>query len=203
MHFEDDRAVVDEPVLEVVDGAVAALDLVLVGELVHASHQHVLVVRAVEDPDHPGVREARSMRHRKSWASSSLVGFLNDVSRRPLGFSRPSAWSITPPLPEVSIPCSTTSNPAGATGVGVGVHPLLQVGELLLPARSVPSWPRCLRAVEEGGVARVQVRERDGSLGEPELVGDGVGHGPSMAQEPPGRAVVGPRRRVSLASAAS
>ncbi len=49
------------------------------------------------------------MRHRKSWASSSLVGFRNDVCLIPLGFSSPSACWITPPLPEVSMPCSTTS----------------------------------------------------------------------------------------------
>ena len=49
------------------------------------------------------------MRHRKSWASSSSVGFLNDFSRNPLGLSWPSALSMTPPLPEVSMPWSTTS----------------------------------------------------------------------------------------------
>ena len=49
------------------------------------------------------------MRHRKSWARSSSVGALKLVIRTPCGSTRPIVWRSTPPLPLVSMPCSTSS----------------------------------------------------------------------------------------------
>jgi hypothetical protein len=54
--LHDHRARRGQPRLEVVDRAVAPLDLLRRRELAHARDQHVLVVRAVEDPDHAGRR---------------------------------------------------------------------------------------------------------------------------------------------------
>ena len=39
----------------------------------------------------------------------STIGFLNDAMRTPCGFTRPTTCLTTPPLPEVSIPCRTSS----------------------------------------------------------------------------------------------
>src|SRR3954447_20134575 len=49
------------------------------------------------------------MRHRKSCARSSSVGALKLVIFTPCGSTRPTVCRSTPPLPEVSIPCSTSS----------------------------------------------------------------------------------------------
>ena len=49
------------------------------------------------------------MRHRKSWARSSSVGALNEVIWTPWGSTSPTVWRSTPPLPEVSMPWSTSS----------------------------------------------------------------------------------------------
>ena len=48
-------------------------------------------------------------RQRKSWASSVEVGALNDATWTPEGFTPSNTLRIAPPLPEVSMPCSTTS----------------------------------------------------------------------------------------------
>ena len=50
------------------------------------------------------------IRHRKCWSRSSGVGFLNEAICSPCGFTSPATCRITPPLPEVSIPCSTSSS---------------------------------------------------------------------------------------------
>ena len=48
------------------------------------------------------------MRQRKSWASSSFVGALKAVSLTPSGLTE-TTWRMMPPLPEVSMPCTTSS----------------------------------------------------------------------------------------------
>jgi hypothetical protein len=57
----------------------------------------------------PGPGSAFSIRQRKSWDRSSSVGALNEVIRTPCGSTSPTACRITPPLPEVSMPWSTSS----------------------------------------------------------------------------------------------
>ena len=44
------------------------------------------------------------MRHKKSCASSSAVGFLNDEMTTPAGFIAPTTLRTVPSLPDVSIP---------------------------------------------------------------------------------------------------
>ena len=48
-------------------------------------------------------------RQRKSWSSSSELGALNGCTSQPCGLIPSITCSMTPSLPEVSMPCSTTS----------------------------------------------------------------------------------------------
>ena len=54
--LDEHRAVVGQPLLELVDLGVAGLPHVLRHELVDPDDQHVLVLRPVEDADHPRTR---------------------------------------------------------------------------------------------------------------------------------------------------
>ena len=76
--LDDHGARSDQLGLEIIDGPVAALDLLGRGEMVDALDEHVLVMRAVEDAHLTAAWQFRSMRHKKSWASSSAVGLLKE-----------------------------------------------------------------------------------------------------------------------------
>src|SRR6185312_2143285 len=56
----------------------------------------------------PGVGSCRSMRHRKSCASSSSVGLPKLAYLMPCGLHAPTTCLTMPPLPAVSIPCNTS-----------------------------------------------------------------------------------------------
>src|SRR5215207_4055394 len=56
----------------------------------------------------PASGRAWRMRHRKPRRFSAGVGALKDMIRSPWGSIRPALWRITPPLPDVSMPCSTS-----------------------------------------------------------------------------------------------
>ena len=55
-HLDDRRAAFVEHLLELVDSLVAAFPFLLGHEIVDANHQHVFVVRTVEDADEPLAR---------------------------------------------------------------------------------------------------------------------------------------------------
>ena len=128
----------------------------------------------------PAPGSAWSTRQRKSWASSSSVGRLNDFSRQAVGAQQPERVVDHAALAGGVHALQHDENPPTATGVGLRVHPLLQLGEVGPDVRAGPS-PPALGAVEPRGVSRVVVGERDRTLGQPEQVGDGVSHGPSMS----------------------
>ena len=98
------------------------------------------------------------MRQRKSCASSSGVGRLNAAMCTPAGSTCPTTWPTVPPLPEVSMPCSTSSTLRGAAGAAVGVELLLEVGEPRAELRERVAALR-LAALEAGCRAGVDRRE--------------------------------------------
>lgn len=70
--------------------------------------EDVFVLRPVEDTDLPGSGSALVIRQRKGCARSSLVGALKAVCLTPCGSKAPTTYRMIPPLPEVSIPCTTS-----------------------------------------------------------------------------------------------
>ena len=98
-----------EQSLEVVDRVVAPLPDRLRHEIVDAHDEHVLVVRAVEDADHPLRRacgvDAPEEVVRELGGRRLLEG--DDVA--PLRVDGAMTWRIVPSLPLVSIPCRTIS----------------------------------------------------------------------------------------------
>ena len=108
MHLMIVVPLVGELLLELVDRAVAALDLLRLRQLVDAHDEDVLVVRAVEDADLARRAAAPSRPATGSRGQLLLVGALNEKIRRPLGSKRPVVCLRTPPLPEVSMPWSTS-----------------------------------------------------------------------------------------------
>jgi hypothetical protein len=86
--------------------------------------------------------------------------FPNDAARTQAGLTSPPTCSTTPPLPEASMPCSTTSTdgcPAGGLGVQrvqQAVDPLAQPGELLRGALLVARADRVVARVDRGGPLR-------------------------------------------------
>ena len=168
--------------LEVVDGAVAALDLLRRREPPDLVDQHVLVVRAVEDPDvcrPPG--SCRAMRHRKSRFASAAVGALNAWWLTPCGSTAPMTWRMMPPLPEVSIPwrisrtfCRAPSREAAKSRSCSSPSAVPSTARSAAPDRLSPLYPgfaqgstsarsksadaaksRCAGSVERGGSNRV------------------------------------------------
>ncbi len=107
--LDDHAAVVGQRLLEAVDAAVAAADVHRQRQLAHLGDEHVLVLRTVEDADLSSFRHTAGTCQRKSCSSSSGVGALKALSRVPLGSSSPTTWRTVPPLPDVSMPCNTSS----------------------------------------------------------------------------------------------
>ena len=109
--LDDDRALVGQHLLEVADVRVAGLPAALRHQVVDPHDQHVLVVAAVEDR-RSGRRRARGGGRATGSRGPARrsVGALNDATCTPAGSMPSNALRMAPPLPEVSIPWSTTSS---------------------------------------------------------------------------------------------
>ena len=107
----------------------------------------------------PGSGTCFSIRHRKSWASSSSVGFLNDARRTPPGFTRPSTCLIVPSLPDVSMPCRISSTRRRVAGGALREQPLLQVGQPRSPSSASAATPSALRLRTDRRRGRVETRD--------------------------------------------
>ncbi len=169
--------------LELVDGVVAPLDLVGVDELAHLGDQHVLVVGAVEDAD-----PARG-RQRPAHPPQEVVGQLllggtperGDLDALRVD-ERATVWRTTPPLPEVSMPCSTSSTLR---------LPPLRPSAKSRSCRSLSSSPSSLErllavglvAVEAGGGVGRQGGQVDGARGQAQVLGDHPGILPPPDQQ--------------------
>ena len=136
---------VDHPPLELVDPVVAGRPLALGHEVVHADDEHVLVLRPVEHDDLARAAASRlSMRQRKSWASSSDVGFLNEVMRTPAGFIATHDLAHRAVLAGGVHPLQQQQHRPVTAAHALGVEPFLEPGQLGQRARRWP--PRSRRA---------------------------------------------------------
>ena len=99
------------------------------------------------------------MRQRKSCLRSSSVGALKLVIRTPCGSTSPIVWRSTPPLPLVSMPCSTSRTRRSEPDGALGPEPLLQVGEL---GTHRERGPPCRRSSCRRSRARRRSRSRSG-----------------------------------------
>jgi hypothetical protein len=113
--LDDADASVGEALLEVDDRAVIAIALIenIQREELSPLEESTALKRLIDEfdltPMKPGCGTCFSMRQRKSCESSSAVGFLNATSETPCGSTEPITWRTMPPLPAVSIACSTSS----------------------------------------------------------------------------------------------
>ena len=115
------------------------------------------------------------MRHRKSCSSSSGVGRPNVAMCRPAGSHWPTTWRTVPPLPEVSIPCSTSRTlrvpplRPSAYSCSCSVETRSAISACAFLAAALP----CLKP----GWRACRYREVDGAVGGAEEEGDGFAIG--------------------------
>ena len=109
--------------------AVAPRPGAAVDELADPHHDDVLVVRAVEDAEHPRLRARACGCARGSRAQLLLGGRLEGRDVTPAGRPAPTTWRTVPPLPEVSMPCRTSRIRRVPARAALGEEPLLEVGE--------------------------------------------------------------------------
>ena len=132
MHLTTVVPLVDEPLLEVVDRVVAALDLLRRRQPAHPGDQHVLVVRAVEDADHPGARAPRlSTRHRKSWRQLLLGRRLERLDPHALRVDQADGVPHDAALAGGVHALEHQQDAALPAGPALGEQPLLEVGQLV------------------------------------------------------------------------
>jgi hypothetical protein len=73
-------------------------------------NQDILILRAVEDADVALRRNSLVDADKKSRASSSAVGALNEVTSQPYGFTPDMTCRMVPSLPDASSPCKMISS---------------------------------------------------------------------------------------------
>jgi len=194
-HALDDRvALVGQPGLEVVDRAVAALDLRGVGEAAHPGDQHVLVVRAVEDTDVAGLRQPLLDAPEEVVRALLLGGGLEAVDPYALRVDQADGVAQHAALAAGVHPLQDEQHAALRTRRPLGPEAFLQVGELGTHGGQ-GRLAVGLRAVEAGrgvGLDRGQV---DRPLLQAQVGGDVVGHAHIMAHPRvlPARARIGRR----------
>ena len=72
------------------------------------NHQHVFIVRAVENADGAAAGGRPTDPPKKIVGQFFALGCLNDVTWQLCGLNPRMTWRIVPSLPAVSIPCSTS-----------------------------------------------------------------------------------------------
>ena len=162
----------------------------------------------------PGSGSRCAIRHRKWWRRSSSVGALKQVIRTPCGSTRPTVCRIVPPLPEVSMPCSTSST-RRVSRVRPSANSRSWRSASSSPRAASAAFRRLLAAAEPGRRVGSGAGEVDGSGGrrisgsvrpswpnrDRRRVEGAPDHG--GAHRLPARRTTGPRRsRLSRASAA-